>query len=349
MTAESGSGAGIGFIIREMVAIVGAAPVLRPNPRILLVKTSSLGDVVHNLPVVTDLRRQFQAAHIDWLVEEGFADIPRLHPAVNAVIPVAVRRWRKQLLNPATWREIGQLRQTLQVGHYDLVIDTQGLLKSAVLARWAGGQLHGYSTKCVREPLAARFYAVRHDVPIDLHAVERNRRLVAASCGYALANGVDYGVAAPAISVPLPFSAPYVVLLTATSRSDKLWPEAHWISLGRTLATLGLRAVLPAGSTEERARAARIAVAIDGYAPPALGIAGLARLLADARGVIGVDTGLTHLGAALGRPTIALFCASSPGLTGVLASQPVANLGSPGHAPMPMDVLQHCQRWTAST
>lgn len=328
-----------------MVAIVGAEADIRPAPRILLVKTSSLGDVVHNLPVVSDLRRQMPHARIDWLVEEGFVAIPRLHPGVDATIPVAVRRWRKNLLNCATWHEVGALRQKLQSSDYDLVIDTQGLLKSALLARWAQGEHHGYSAASIREPLAARCYTRQHVVDKNLHAVERNRRLAAASCGYALPTLLDYGIAATAPMPALPFDAPYVVMLTATSRADKLWPDAHWITIGQSLRQQGLRAVLPGGSSTELARAARIAAAIDGYAPPALDIPTLATLLAGARGVIGVDTGLTHLGAALGRPTLALFCASEPGLTGVLAPQPVANLGGPGHSPTVDDVLTHCSTW----
>jgi heptosyltransferase I len=144
-----------------MVAIVGAAAALTPAPRILLVKTSSLGDVVHNLPVVSDLRRHFPDAEIDWLVEEGFAAIPALHPGVRATIPLAVRRWRKHLLERDTWRQVGELRARLRDPAYDIVLDTQGLVKSAVFARWARGERHGYDAASIREPIAARAYANR--------------------------------------------------------------------------------------------------------------------------------------------------------------------------------------------
>src|SRR5690606_37674626 len=140
---------------RRMVAIVGAAAASQPAPRILLVKTSSLGDVVHNLPVVSDLRRHYPEARIDWLVEEGFAAIPALHPGVAEVIPLAIRRWRKHLTDGETWRQIGALRRRLRSADYDLVLDTQGLVKSALFARGAGAIRHGYDRSSIREPLAA--------------------------------------------------------------------------------------------------------------------------------------------------------------------------------------------------
>ena len=305
--------------------------------RILLVKTSSLGDVIHNLPVVTDLRTHFPEASIDWVVEEGFADIPLLHPGVRRVIPVALRRWRKSLFTPATWRKIGAFHAALKEESYDLVIDTQGLLKSALITRMACGKRCGYTANAAREPLAARFYDARFDVAKELHAVQRNRQLAALAAGYGAAPAPDYGIA---VSPAPTFAGSTAVLLTATSRDDKLWPEEHWVEVGQVLHERGLTCLLPAGSTLERERAARIAQAIPGasvLAPMRLGE--LAAQLAAARIVIGVDTGLVHLSAALGRPVLALFSASDPALTGVLASTPAINLGRRGQPPSVADVL----------
>ncbi len=305
--------------------------------RILLIKTSSLGDVVHNLPVVTDLRAHFPEAGIDWVVEESFADIARLHPGVRRVIPVALRRWRKSLLTPATWQEMGAFRTTLQAENYDLVIDTQGLLKSALITRMARGRRCGYDASSAREPMAARFYDATFEVPKNLHAVARNRRLAALAAGYVASAAPDYGVA---VSPAPTFPGAEAILLTATSRDDKLWPEDSWIAAGRALHERGLSCLLPAGSATERERATRIAQAIPGaVALPLLSLPELAAQLADARIVIGVDTGLVHLAAALGRPTLALFCASDPGLTGVVASTPAINLGSRGRPPSVEHVL----------
>lgn len=308
-------------------------------PRILLVKTSSMGDVIHNLPVASDLARAHPGCAIDWIVEEGFADVPRLHPAVRRVIPVAVRRWRRSLGSGSTWREIRALRAALAAERYDFVIDTQGLVKSALLARLAVGPRCGYDRASAREPLASLFYGKRCAVERALHAVERNRRLAACCAGYALAGDADYGIAAPSRTFDWLPSGPYAVLLTATSRDDKLWPEARWIDLGRALAQRGFASVLPAGSRVERERAERLAQAIPGAAAaPALQLADLASLLAGSVAVAGVDTGLTHLAAALGRPVVGIYCATEPGLTGVHAARAV-NLGAAGRPPTAEDVL----------
>lgn len=311
-----------------------------PPMRILIVKTSSLGDVIHNLPVLSDIRQHFPDAVIDWCVEESFAAIPRLHPAVVEVIPVAIRRWRKSLWQASTWREIGAMRERLQASDYDLVIDTQGLVKSALIASRARGPLAGYAADSAREPLAARFYDRRFSVSRAEHAVVRNRQLVAAALGYALAGSPDYGVSvAPADFDWLP-AKPYAVFLTATSRDDKLWPEAHWLELGRKLHAQGIAAVLPGGSAVERERAARLAGAIPGaVAAPPLSIPQLAALLAGGKAAIGVDTGLTHLAVALNIPTVALYTATDPGLTGVLGAGFHRNLGGKVQIPPVQDVL----------
>ena len=309
--------------------------------RILLVKTSSLGDVIHNLPVVSDIRRQIPDAAVDWCVEENFAAIPRLHPGVGQVIPVAVRRWRKGLLKAATWREIGAFRSVMQAARYDAVIDTQGLLKSALIASQAQGTLSGYAADSAREPLAARFYDHRFTVPTQAHAVVRNRQLVAAALGYVLAGEPDYGITAPAARFDWLPAARYVVFLTATSRDDKLWPELQWMTLGRQLQALGYRAVLPGGSAAERERAGRLAAAIpDAIAAPPLSIAELAALLTGAQAVVGVDTGLSHLAVALKTPTVALYTATDPGLTGVLGSGYYRNLGGKAQVPSVAAVLE---------
>jgi heptosyltransferase-1 len=310
---------------------------------VLLVKTSSLGDVIHNLPVASDLRARFPDVRIDWVVEEGFTDIPHLHPGVRRVIPVALRRWRRTLLNPATWREMLAFDDTLHAEMYDLVIDTQGLLKSALIARRANGRRCGYAASSAREPLAARFYDATFNVANTLHAVHRNRQLVAQATGYRLADALDYGISKDSNAA---YTSAQAILLTATSRDDKLWPEERWIELGRVLATRGIACRLPAGSSNERDRAERIARAIpDAETLPAMSLRELAGQLAKARLVVGVDTGLVHLAAALNRPTLALFCASDPALTGVLAGADAINLGDRNRPPSVFDVLNVAERW----
>lgn len=305
--------------------------------RVLLVKTSSLGDVIHNLPVASDIAARFPGVVIDWAVEEGFADIPCLHPAVARVIPVALRRWRKHLLARETWVQWREFRRVVRHQDYDIVIDSQGLLKSALVARQARGRHAGYGVGSAREPLAARFYDECFEVPKTLHAVERNRQLAAQALGYKLDSAADYGLQ----GLRGDEAGNGAVLLTATSRDDKLWPEEHWMQLGMQLAARGLECLLPAGTERERERAMRIAAGIpQSRVLPPSGLAELATTLANARLVVGVDTGLVHLAAALETPCIALFRASDPGLTGVYGNPKAINLGQRGAAPDVDTVLQ---------
>lgn len=309
-------------------------------PRILFVKTSSLGDVVHQCPAVSDAARKLAGAQIDWVVEEAFAGIARMHRSVRSVITVAVRRWRSALWQRTVWREIAELRRRLAAERYDVVVDTQGLLKSALITRAASGLRHGMDRASAREAIAARFYDVTHAVPRALHAVERNRRLTAAALGFTLDDSFEYGLRAQA---PPSFNPPasYVVLLTMTSRADKLWPESRWAELGRALA---LPIVLPWGNAEERARADRIGRVIgQALVPQAMPLHELASLFVHARGVVGLDTGLTHLAAALGVPTVAVFCGSDPALTGVYGAPRARNVGAAGKPPQVFEVLQGLQ------
>jgi heptosyltransferase-1 len=293
---------------------------------ILFVKTSSLGDVVHNCPAVTDAARALPGAAIDWMVEQPFAGIAAMHPAVRRVIPVALRRWRSALWQPEVWAEVKAWRRALRAERYDAVVDTQSLVKSAFLGWFALGPHHGMDRTSARERLAPLFYDVRHAVPRGQHAVERNRQLAGLALRFSLSGSVDYGLRIPAAE-----KSGYVVLLTMTSRDDKLWPEERWIALARGL---GRPAMLPWGSAAERERALRIAGAVEGTAlPKRLGVEQLARLLAGAHAVVGLDTGLTHFAAALGVPTVGIFCGSDPALTGLYGAPQAKNVGSAGRAP----------------
>jgi heptosyltransferase-1 len=313
-------------------------------PRILIIKTSSLGDVIHNLPVVSDIAAQVPAAEIDWVVEEGFAEIPRLHPRVARVIPAATRRWRGRLWAPSTWREIAHFRRQLQAQSYDVVLDTQGLLKSAVIAWLARGPAYGQDRHTAREPLAARFYDRTFPVARGRHAVVRNRDLAAQALGYALpGTPPDYGIRAPAVTLTATLPRAFILGLHATSRAAKLWPEADWIALGQALTRHGLALVLPWGSSAEERRARAVAAAVKGaQVLPPLTLTQLAVVMDRARAVVGVDTGLVHLAAALGCLTVALYTDTSPVLTGVLAqdSARARNLGERGKPPAVTEVLQ---------
>lgn len=303
-------------------------------PKILLVKTSSMGDVIHNLPVVSDILLHFPDAEIDWVVEESFAGIPALHPGVRDIIPVAVRRWRKSPFSTTVRAELRNFRQRLRSKYYDVVLDSQGLIKSALITRLAQGARCGLDWSSAREPLAAVFYDRTIHVDKTLHAVERNRRLAGRAFGYTPDDTLNYGVVAPPLALPWLPASRYVVLLHATSRDSKLWPEAGWIELGAHLHRQGIRCVLPWGGSTEQQRSQRLAEQIpDSVVPPALGLDQAATMLSCAVAATGVDTGLIHLAAALNIPALAIYCASDPGLTGLHASGRVLNLGSAGAPP----------------
>jgi heptosyltransferase-1 len=286
---------------------------------------------------VSDAARKIPGAEIDWVVEEPFAAIAGMHAAVRRVIPVRLREWRRRWWRASAWREFGAFRDEVGALHYDAVIDTQSLIKSAVLASCAYGRRHGLDRASAREPLAARFYDVKHHVPRGRHAVERNRQLTAAALGYALDLDLDYGLTAIEPE-PTTTGPPYAVLLTMTSRADKLWAEQNWIALGRAL---GVRIVLPWGSDAERERATTIAAALpDAEVAPRMTLPQLARLFSRAQSVVGVDTGLTHLAAALGVRTVGVYCATDPALTGIYGAARARNVGAIGRAPAVADVLQ---------
>jgi heptosyltransferase I len=291
---------------------------------IMFIKTSSLGDVVHHMPAVTDARRRWPDARMTWVVEEAFAPLARLHPAVSEVIPVSTRRWRSQLLRGATWNEVSAFKARLRSINAEKVIDTQGLLRSALIARTATGERHGYDASSIREPAASWFYDVKHAVARDQHAVTRNRLLTGLSLGYSPDATIDYGLVKP----PKGDAAPYAVLLHGTSRAAKEWREVDWIGAGKWLRARDLDVVLPWGNERERLRCERLAAAIAGSRilerQP---LDATAKVIANAALVVGVDTGLLHLAAAYNVPLIAVFLATDPGLTGPVGNGSITVVG----------------------
>jgi heptosyltransferase-1 len=311
--------------------------------RFLIVKTSSMGDVVHAAPLVCDLARRFPGASVDWLVEEGFAAIPRMHAAVDRVIRVAVRRWRRRPFAAATRREVDEAKARLRAHGYTAILDCQGLLKSAWLSRWARGPRWGFDRASAREPLAALLYTNAVAVPRGLHAITRNRALGRAACGTDADSPPAFGLTPPPLQEPIlveATGAPYAVLLTNASRPTKRWPDERWRALERYLQQRGLRSLLFAGSAQEakdtRARADGMAAAW--LAPPCT-IEAVAAVLRRARIVVGLDTGLSHLAAAVGAPTLGIFCDYDPKLVGITGSARCASLGGVNVAPSADEVI----------
>jgi len=281
-------------------------------PKILLIRMSSMGDIIHNFPAATELRSHFPQAEIHWVVEEAFVDLARLHPAIDRIVPFALRRWRKKLWGATNRAEMRAFKYDLLEEDYDVAIDSQGLLKSAIVGKLSGAAVVGYSRQTARDPLACLFYDRRFDIP-PVHVIERNRMIVGRALGYTPDGPLDYGISPPKIALSWQPANPFVVCLTATARAAKLWPETHWITLGHWLLAEGLVPVFPWGSEPEHERSLRLADALPGsLAPPRFSLTEGARLLADARLAIGVDTGLMHMAAAVNTPTVGIFCDSDP-------------------------------------
>jgi heptosyltransferase-1 len=306
--------------------------------RVLIVKTSSMGDVVHALPALSDMLRAHPGLEADWLVEAPFAAIPQLHPGVRRVLALAWRKWRRALFARESWRAIAALRAELRRDRYDLVLDLQGLVKSALWGRQAAGPLAGYDRQSVREPLATLLYRRTARVSRELHAVERCRRLAAAHLGYPMPDSPPvFGLRAPAADWQP--RAPYAVLIPNASRTEKLWPERSWIALGERLQRAGLLPVVLWGTAAEQLAAKRIAAGCDGDVPPFLNVGEMAAVLAGAQQIVGLDTGFSHLGAALGRPTIGIYCDHEPGLAAITGPGPVASVGAKGLVPSEAEVM----------
>ena len=306
---------------------------------VLFIKTSSLGDVIHHMPAIAEARRHQPQARLTWVVEEAFAPLVRLHPAVDEVVPVASRRWRRAPFVASTWSDMRGFARNMRSRTYDEVIDTQGLLRSAVIARLARGRRHGYDRASIREPLASAFYDVRHAVSRTQHAIARNRALTGQALGYAPEGDVDFGLDRTTLAGIA--ATPYAILLHATARPEKEWPRERWIALGRSLAARGLALLLPWGNDAERLQSERIAAGIPGTRVldrQPLDV--VARRVASAHVVIGVDTGLLHLAAALGVPLVGIFVGSEPGLTGPMGHGPIAIVGRNGTSPDTSEVLR---------
>lgn len=307
--------------------------------KILIVRTSSLGDLVHMLPAISDIARHVPGAQIDWLVEESFAQIPGWHPAVNEVIPVAHRRWRKQWWSAQTRQERAALREQLQSRQYDVVLDMQALMKSIWLVRQTKGRRHGLDWKSAREPLASLFYDVRHRVGFWQPAVFRQRSLAASAFGYQFEGAPDFGLQGLAAQAPKD-EDPYAIIMPSASRDDKLWEPENWQQVFDRLQAEGMALRLLAGSPAESERAQTlIAGRSQAQVLPRMDLTPIALQLAGAQVMVGLDSGLTHLSAGLGRPTIGIYKASTPVRTPLEGSAYTASLGERGHPPSAETVL----------
>jgi len=316
------------------------------RPRILIVKVSSLGDVVHNMPLVHDLRARWPEAEIDWVVEEGYVDLVKLLPEVRRVIPFALRRWRKRFWQSDTWAEVGALRAAIRDQAYDAVLETQGLLKTAIVARTAaraaGAPVIGLGNATQGsgyEPAARLFYTAPVRVPRQTHSVRRSRLLGAALTGVAPPEPPRFfGAPAHTLHVDDPLwaglPARYAVCFHATAGAKKRWPVSNWHALGQKLHAEGLTVLLPWGNEAERRDAEALAAGMPGaQVLPRFSVMQGFGLINRAEVVIGVDTGLVHIAAALCRPTVEIYTATWRWKTEGYWSDRIANVGDDGIVP----------------
>jgi heptosyltransferase-1 len=309
----------------------------------LIVRVSSLGDVVHNMPMVADILRFYPDAKIDWVVEEAYTCLVEINSGVRTVIPFALRRWRKSLFSAVTWMEMGEFRRLLQREAYDFVFDTQGLLKTAVIMRLARLKAGGKRVGLANATEGSGYEAISrifHDmsVPVDVHthAVLRGRTVAAKALGYAVVGAPDFNLRAPPPGrVPLWMpDGPYAVFFHGTARIEKQWPAANWIQIGQSLQERGLPVLLPWGDEAEKREAQQLAACMpNATVLPKLPLREAIILAQRAALVIGVDTGLTHVAAACNRPTIELYGDSPRWKTQGDWSPNIINLGDLGKPP----------------
>ena len=342
------------------------------SPKILLVKLSSLGDVLHNIPIVWDLRKRLPDAQIDWIVEEAYVHL--LEPlkttetfkGIDHITPVAFRRWRRNLLSLRTWREFFAMRKLLQFTTYDVVLETQGLLKSALVCALAKKSnnavvagLGNATEHSGYEPMARMFYTQSVHVPVKCHAIDRSRWVMCSAFDWPLINRNDepprfYPQAFVEQLPPLLFEglkkiedgtpAPYVVCFHSTARAAKCWPNEHWVRLGKELSRQGYQVILPWGSESEMKVSTLIASQVPGaIVSRAFTIDEAYSLVVHAALTIGVDTGLTHLSAVLGKPTVEIYCDSPRWKTEGYWSGVIANVGDMKAVPLVDEVMLAAQ------
>lgn len=289
----------------------------------LIVKMSSLGDVVHLLPALTDAVRAYPELKFDWVVEKGFSEIPAWHPAVDKIIPIELRKWRKvpwQTLKNGSWRVF---KQALQARSYAGVLDAQGLFKSSLVSFLAKGHRIGFDRKSAREGLASLLYNQKIQVPRGQHAVERLRTLFAKTFDYPIpTTPPDFGIDVNQLT-SVKVSDRYVVFLHGTTWETKHWPLVYWQQLVQEAQAAHFEIYLPWGNEAEYQRA----LSLETFAPnqvrvlPTLTLKEITYVLAKAKGIVAVDTGLGHIAAALGRPVVSLYGPTDPGLTGAHGQQ----------------------------
>lgn len=307
---------------------------------VLVVRPSSLGDIVHTLAIVADIEARVPGTAIDWVAEEAFAPLVALDPGVRHVVPLAFRRWRHAPVAARTFGELRGFAHDLRSRSYTAILDLQEQVKGALVARLAHGRRHGFDRRSIREPVATLLDDEHHAIARDQHFIDKARALAGAALGYAVEGPPRWKLVPPGFNAAMP-SGPYAVAFHATSRDDKLWPEDAWRGLLAHFAQASFAVLLPWGNEVERERSERLArTSPNAVVPPRQSLPGIATLVRHAEVVVGVDTGLTHLAAALGTPTVSIFTTTDARLAGVARTgRHAEDLGGNGVVPALDDVV----------
>ena len=318
---------------------------------ILLIRVSSLGDVLHNMPIVADILRHFPHAKIDWVVEEGYVELVKLNPNVRKVIPFALRRWRKALFSAPVRAEIAAFKKSLQAQTYDVILDTQGLLKTGVIMGLANGGakvgLANGTEGSGYEAISRIFHTLSVPVDVRTHAVLRGRIVAARALGYVdtlTEIAPDFGLTEPTLpatsGTPEWLAKPYAVFFHGTAGAAKKWPAHDWITVGKHVNQLNYPVLLAWGNRDEQVEAEQLAAHIpNAQVLPKLSMMEAILLAQRATLVVGLDTGLTHIAAAYNRPTVEIYCASPKWKTDGNWSESIINLGDKGAPPNAQEVI----------
>jgi heptosyltransferase-1 len=293
--------------------------------RVLLIKLTSMGDLIHALPALTDAAHAHPGIEFDWAIDENFQEIARWHPAVKDVIPTNHRAWRETIMHPSTMGSVSDVISRLKSKPYDLVIDGQGNFKTALLSMFANGPRAGFDRDSVREWVAHFAYQKRYAASKNTHAIDRLRRLFAAALAYPVPESTpDFGIRTERLvrpNIDLPHE--YLVFVHNASWKTKLWPEAHWADLIANSVRAGFNILLPWGNAQEQARAKRFAGHPGVYVLPKLSLSEIGYVLNRAQACVCMDTGLSHLVAALNTPSITLYGSTDSGLIGASGASQV--------------------------
>ena len=293
--------------------------------KVLIIKTSSLGDILHTLPALTDASYANPEISFDWVVEEAFAEVPAWHPTVKEIIPVALRRWRKNPVRSLFSKEFRDFWKRLRAKKYAMIIDAQGLIKSAILARMCKGLRVGLNSKSVTEKLASFAYQKKIALDKNAHAVDRMRSIFSHALEYEIPKTApDYGLSRNFFRQDNKVQGNYVVFVHGTTWKTKFWPDSCWSDLAKLIETAGLKICLPWASAAEQHRAQYIASCCStAVVLPRMTLKEIAGVLAGAKAVVSIDTGLGHLSAALDVPTISLYGPTLPSCTGTIGKNQI--------------------------